>query len=51
MSGSAANITGDLAAGPLSPPEDSHEHHIKLACLPYHYHYPELGQVIDDTKF
>ena len=34
MSGSAANLSADLTAGPISPSEDSHEHHIKLACSP-----------------
>ena len=34
MSGSAANLSIDLAAGPISPTVDSHYHHFMLAC-PY----------------
>ena len=34
MPGSAANLSGDLAAGPISTSVDSHYHHFMLAC-PY----------------
>ena len=32
LSGSAANLSVDLAAGPISPTVDSHYHHFMLAC-------------------
>ena len=48
MTGSTANLSFDLTAGPIRPSEDSHIH---TGMLPYPYHYPELGQVMVDTKF
>ena len=50
-SGSAANLSIELTAGPISPTEDSHEHNIRLACLPDRYHYHDGAQFIDDAKF
>ena len=34
MTGSAANLSVDLTAGPVSPSEDSHIHPIMLTCCP-----------------
>ena len=50
MSVSPANLSGDRTAGPICPTEDSHVHHIMRACLPYHFYYPELGQIVVERK-
>ena len=48
MSDSAANLSIDPTAGPIVLLRTIIH---QAGILPYHYHYPELGQVMDDTKF